>query len=208
MNNPELTTGDTIRIVKVVSKTYEWMEGAEFVLISPTTNQCVQVPGQGWIYCAEWEKVEPIHRYAMPDSTADMATELAQLRIDLATAIRDRDLMHKQRTMMQSDFDKINSALSQEAEDRDWCEDYARFVSNLNTRLSMFQFEMPTIEYEVTVQRTRTVYEQVTVIIEGNRGSSESDLHELACDEACNAYDWHEVDDDVSDFEIMGMEEV
>jgi len=208
MHNPALVAGDTIRIVKVISKTYEWMEGAEFVLISPTTNQCVQVPGQGWIYCAEWEKVEPIHRYTMPDSTADMATELAQLRIDLATAIRDRDLMHKQRTMMQSDFDKINTALSDEAENRDWCEEYESFVSNLNTRLSAFQFDMPTIEYEVTVQRTRTVYEQVTVIIEGKRGSSEDDLHESAYEEAGNSYDWHEVDDDVSDFEVMDMTEV
>jgi hypothetical protein len=208
MHNPELTTGDTIRIVKVISKTYEWMEGAEFVLISPTTNQCVQVPGQGWIYCEEWEKVEPINRYTMPPSPLDMATELTRLRVDLATAQRDRDLMHDQRNKMQNDFDKINTALSNEAEDRDWCDDYARFVSNLNTNLSLFQFDMPTIEYEVTVQRTRTVYEQVTVIIEGKRGSSEDDLHESAYEEAGNSYDWHEVDDDVSDHEIVEMIEV
>jgi len=209
MNNPALIAGDTIRIVKVISKTYEWMDGAEFVLMSPPTNQCVQVPGQGWIYCEEWEKVEPINRYTMPDSTADMATELAQLRIDLATAQRDRDLMHEQRNKMQNDFDKIAKALAHESEERQWCDEYTEFVSDLNTRLTVFQFELPTVEYEVQLQRVRTVYEQVSVTVTLARGAETREIHSAAIEEAWNAYDWDAYDDEVSDdYDIVDVTEL
>lgn len=211
MLTPPAVEGQTVRLIKVHLDDYAWLEGAEFILQSNTANGIVYVPGQGFISCIEWEIVVPEphpDRYTMPDSTADMAAELAQLRIDLATATRDRDYLQVQNRTMWDDFAKINDALGEEASDRDWCEDYEVFVKAVNARMQTFSLDLPTIEYQVTVRRTRTVYDEVTVIVEGKRGISEYDLQDAAFEEAGMSYDWHEVDDDVSDdYEITDMQE-
>lgn len=58
-----------------------------------------------------------------------------------------------------NDIERIGTALLAEAEQRGWCDDYDRFVEELNERLSK-QLEVRTrdydveVEYNVTVRRT------------------------------------------------------
>lgn len=212
MLTPPAVDGQTLRLIKVHLDDYAWLEGAEFVLESNTANGIVYVPGQGFISCIEWEIVPPEphpDRYTMPDSTADMAKELAELRIDLETAMRDNRNLLTQRNALWEDFQKINDALLQEAIDRGWCEDYEAFINNLNDRMTNFRLAAPVVQYQVTVRRSRTVYDEIAVIVEGTRGMDESDLEDSAFEMASMSYDWDEVDDDVNDdYEITDMHEV
>lgn len=211
-NNPAVAIGDKVRIIKAEFAVNAWLEGAEFYAEqpSPQHGEYLYVPGQGYRSC-EWEIInpeEPTNRYTMPPSQEVMATELAQLRIDLETALRDNRLLLDQRNALWSDFQKINDALLAEATDRGWCEDYEVFVKDLNESMTNFCLAMPEIEYEVTVQRTRFVYEQTTVTVSGHRGLSERDLRDAAFEEAWNSYDWDQTDDDVSDdYEVVDMRE-
>lgn len=212
MENPAVNAGTKVRIIQSHYDNQMWLQGAEFVVEYDhrENSPYLLVPGIGSCYC-EWEIInpeEPANRYTMPPSQEVMATELAQLRIDLETALRDNRLLIEHRDALWNDFQKINDALLAEATDRGWCEDYEVFVKDLNESMTNFCLAMPEIEYEVTVQRTRFVYEQTTVTVSGHRGLSERDLRDAAFEEAWNVYDWDAYDDEVSDdYEIADMRE-
>ena len=211
MKNPAVKAGQTIRILSAVYPNYSWIEGSE---IEPGAvgegAVCVYIPGVGYVDC-QWEIVTPeeaANRYTMPDSSADMAAQIERLTKALEHEKAQQALTTKTISTLWDDFAKINEALGEEASDRDWCEDYEVFVNNVNAKMQMFSLDLPEIEYEVVVQRIRTVYEQTTVTVSGRRGISEYDLRDAAFEEAYNCYDWHEADYDVSDdYEIMDMNE-
>lgn len=151
---------------------------------------------------------ETINRYTSPVSYEVLREEKERLEKQVAHWRSAHETVERINRSLWSDFSKINDALAEEASDRNWCEDYEKFVNALNERMESFSLDLPEVEYNVTVQRIRTVYEQTTVIVSGRRGISERDLRDAAFEEAYGSYDWHENDDDVSDdYEIIEMEE-
>jgi hypothetical protein len=210
--NPAVAVGDKVRILISEYPNYGWIEGAEIEADRSYLegSSYFLVPGQGHISCT-WEIVTPeVHpnRYTMPDSTADMAADIERLKRELEHEKAQHELTLKSNRAMWDDFSKIDDALSAEASDRGWCEDYEKFVLSLNDSMNTFALALPTVDYEVTVQRTRFVYEQVTVTVSGPRASSEYDLQEAAYEEAYNSYDWSETDEDISDdYEVVDMRE-
>ena len=209
--NPAVAVGDKVRIVKSLHGDYAWLEGAEIRVEQAyrESDGWFYVPGLGYREC-EWEIVpveEPANRYTMPDSMADMAAEIERLTKALAYEKEQHAATKTDRADIIADFSLVSDLLLEEAQDRDWCDEYDTFVDNVNKRTKKMSLQNCQIEYEVTVQRVRTVYEQVTVTVEGRRGMSEYDLQDAAFEEAGMSYDWYEVDDDVSDHEIMDMRE-
>ena len=210
--NPAVAVGDKVRIIKALHGDYAWLEGAEICADRAYEE------GHGWLYVSgigyrecEWEIVpveEPANRYTMPDSTADMAAEIERLTKALAHEKEQHAATKTDRADIIADFHIVSELLLDEAQDRDWCEEYDTFVDSVNRRTKKMSLQNCQVEYEVTVQRTRTVYDQVTVTVEGRRGMSEYDLQEAAFEEASMSYEWREVDDDVSDdYEIADMRE-
>lgn len=209
MQNPAVAAGQTVRIVEAYQGAYQWLNGAEFVTERNSELTSIHVPGQGWITCNEWEIVvpeEPINRYTMPVSYEVLHEENERLKRELEHEKAQHLLTTQTNRTLWDDFAKINDALGQEASDRDWCEDYEVFVKGVNAKMQMFSLDLPEIEYEVTVQRTKFVYEQTTVTVSGRRGLSERDLEQAAFEEAWNSYDWDETDSDISDdYEVVDM---
>ena len=210
--NPAVKTGQTIRIIETYAPLHSWLEGAEFVLDRDTTLTSAYVPGEGWVTLRQWEIVPPeVHpdRYTMPDSTADMAAEIERLTKALTLEKLRHEETKQDRQNIIADFSIVSDALLEEAQNRGWCEEYDEFVDRVNRDTKRMDLQNCEVEYEVTVQRIRTVYEQVSVIVSGRRGISERDLRDSAFESAEMSYDWNEVDDDVSDeYEITDMNEV
>ena len=211
MKNPAVKAGQTVRIVETFHEGYAYLNGAEITIERDTENSLIHVPGKGYVTCNEWELVvpeEPINRYTMPDSTADMAAEIERLKRELEHEKAQHKLSLDLIVAMRRDFACVSDNLLNEATDRDWCEDYDNFVDATNAELKVFALAKPDVEYDVVVQRIRTVYEQATVTVRGRRNSTERDLRDAAFEEAWNAYDWDQVDDDVSDeYEIVDVNE-
>lgn len=57
---------------------------------------------------------------------------------------------------VKADFRIVSNALLKEAEERDWCSDYNKFVAEVNETLNIMQLETLEKEYEVEVELTRT----------------------------------------------------
>ena len=210
--NPAVAVGDKVRIVKSLHGDYAWLEGAEIRVEQAyrESDGWFYVPGLGYREC-EWEIVpveEPANRYTMPDSTADMAAEIERLTKLLTYEKEQHAATKTDRNDIIADFSLVSDLLLEEAQDRDWCDEYDTFVDSVNKRTKKMALQNCQVEYEVTVQRVRTVYDQVTVTVSGRRGMGEYDLQEAAFEEASMSYDWNEVDDDVSDdYEITDMRE-
>jgi len=211
-SNPAVAKGDMVRIVKVDHENVAWMEGAE---IEADRNyeehfSFFYIPGYGSISCKfEIVKVEdPANRYTAPMSYEVLREEKERIEKQVAHWRERCESLEKITNTLWADFQKINDALGEEASDRGWCAEYESFVKGLNSSMTHFTFDLPTIEFEVTVQRVRTVYEQVTVIVEASRGATERDLADSAFEEAGNSYDWDMSGDDVSDdYEVVDMRE-
>ena len=210
--NPAVAVGDKVRIVKSLHGDYAWLEGAEICAdrAYEEGNGWLYVPGIGYREC-DWEIVpveEPANRYTMPDSTADMAAEIERLTKALAYEKEQHAATKIDRAEIITDFQLVSDLLLEEAQERGWCEEYDTFVDNANKRIKHMSLQNCQIEFEVKVQRVRTVYEQTTVLVTGRRGDSEYDLAEAAQEAAWNCYDWDEYDDDVSDeYEILEISE-
>ena len=209
MKNPAVKAGQTIRILSAVYPNYSWIEGSE---IEPGAvgegAVCVYIPGVGYVDC-QWEIVtpdEPANRYTMPDSVADMAAEIERLKRELEHEKAQHKLSLEMIAAMRHDFSRLDDGLLREANDRDWCDQYDTFVDDTNADLKVFVLSKPEVEYDVTIQRIRTVYEQTVVTVSGRRGISERDLEDSAFEAAQWSYDWDQTDDDVSDdYEIVDM---
>lgn len=204
--------GQTIRIIQTYNANLNYLEGAEIELTCPALEDLIFVDDRhGWVSCPEWELVLPEpnpDRYTMPDSMADMVAEIERLTKALAYEKEQHAATKADRDDIISDFAIVSDLLLEEAQDRDWCEEYDTFVDQVNKRTKKMSLQNCQVEYEVIVQRVRTVYDQVTVTVEGRRGMDEYDLQDSAFELAQLSWDWHEVDDDVSDdYEIMDMRE-
>jgi capsid protein len=129
---------------------------------------------------------------------------IATLKSDLAVARVDLDnnkIIRQQRLDSHiQDIKLISDALMEQAEDRDWCDQYDNFIEELNTRLSI-ELEERTKEYEVEIEVTQTRTQRVTVTI---KARDEDQARELIDDspedyyaEQITEYDW-ETDEEES----------
>lgn len=210
--NPAVAIGDKVRILATEYPNSGWLEGAEIEADRAYMegSSYFIVPGQGHISCT-WEIVipeEPANRYTPPVSYEVLREQVERLTKDLTLErLRHQETEQDRQTII-ADFSIVSDALLEEAQERNWCEEYDQFVNRVNRDTKRMELQNCEVEFEVKVQRVRTVYEQTTVLVSGRRGSSEYDLAEAANEAAWNAYDWDEYDDDVSDeYEILEISE-
>lgn len=109
-------------------------------------------------------------------------------------------------TTLQTGLAKVNDLMNEYAENEDMCGDYERFLGKFNQAIAdagyrgNFEFIGRVQEKMFTVERHRTVVEQITVTLEVTRGqedSAEETAVEIAGD--CSVEDWTVTDEEYSD---------
>lgn len=93
---------------------------------------------------------------AAPD-TAEVERLSAEVTNLTARLAASSELCRKQ----SNDVDRIGELLIEEAESRDWCSDYDRWVNDTNSRLSVFELPTRAKDYDVALTYTVTIYATV-----------------------------------------------
>lgn len=94
--------------------------------------------------------------------------------------------------MLKKDFNSVSIALRNEAEDRDWCEEYNEFVENINTGLVYMKLLTVKKDYEVKVKIEETRQQYVCIKVEA--------LCEDEALEIIDAWDYSEIFDYVNEY--------
>jgi hypothetical protein len=76
------------------------------------------------------------------------------------------DLQYTNRKL-RTDIETIDKALRDEAESRDWCIDYNKFVEKVNEELMVSELKRLLNDYEVEIILTRTESATVTIKVQG-----------------------------------------
>lgn len=139
-------------------------------------------------------------------SEEEYNTKVAELEASITNLNSILEMRTKTIEQYKSEGLTISSVLRNEAEDRDWCNEYNDFVDSLNDRLNLIQFDRLTSEYEVTVTVTRTQTQTITTTIEAR---NEDEAQECFDDDPSHhaSYELHEnkwEDSDI-EYEVEGV---
>lgn len=85
-----------------------------------------------------------------------VANDLAEARRQREATAQDRDRYHTQVMSARDAIQIIGDRLNEEAEERDWCEEFDRIVADVNESLHPLGYELPVREREYTVEITIT----------------------------------------------------
>lgn len=110
--------------------------------------------------------------------------------------------------LLEKDFTTVSQALRKEAEDREWCSDYNKFVEDVNEHLIVKELELLEREYvvEITFTRTQKVETSITITAT-SRQEAEDIVNDMNYDSNLNEanvkdYDW---DTEEEDFEVTDV---
>ena len=128
---------------------------------------------------------------------------IASLKSNLTVMTVDRDnnktMRFEGRQKHERDIERISDALIKEAGDRNWCDAYDEFITDLNKELNI-ELKTREKEYEVEIEVTQKRTQRVTVTI---TALSEEDAREIVEDDPSNYYedkvndyDWDVEDED------------
>jgi hypothetical protein len=90
---------------------------------------------------------------------------IAYLNEELYTANEEAETYKKRAVRIIADLEKIVEALRDEAQDREWCDEYNQFCTNLNVELSEPHLLLLEQEFEVEVEVVANVTTRVTVSV-------------------------------------------
>jgi hypothetical protein len=79
----------------------------------------------------------------------EMTAYLTEQMFEMGATV---DRLHKTITALESDADKISTALAEEAENRDWCGEYNDFCERVNSTLERIALQPLEQEYEIEVE--------------------------------------------------------
>lgn len=142
-------------------------------------------------------------------SREELILEVASLRLEKGN-LEDALLRAKQAHV--KDITTISEALIQEAEERDWCETYDEFVSDLNLKLNV-QLTERTNDYEVDVVVTQTIRRTQTVRIQITSNNIEgiyttiSDYDDSISSELSD-YEWYTEEVEDESYEVESWDKV
>ncbi len=147
-----------------------------------------------------------------PTTIVDTATtieaqkaEILDLQQKLNEYTRSLDFWKQRFGKAETDWNILSERLNEEANDRDWCEEYDTIVTELNGCFTVFELPTRVKSYDVSVTVTATYYTTVTV-----EATSEDDAREqvdnMDTDDISNdsGMSWHCPDD--SEVEVTEVE--
>ena len=146
---------------------------------------------------------------AEPEPDVDaLKLAIAALTTEKERLERDVQTLRTRADTYATDFSIVGEALMQEAENRNWCDEYDRFAENVNGHTSLLDLPVREQEYEVVVTGTAIVSwsHNITVTARSadnaiemveNDHSMYFDLDEVATDALNYGYGWdsNEIDD-------------
>ena len=211
-HNPP-TKGTRVRIYDIdVHSDYEGHEATVTDMSIDTTTcyaevKSIQKPDDTLqVRFASYEIVDPAPE---PDVDA-LKLAVSALTAEKERLERDVQTFRTRADTYATDFSIVGEALMEEAENRGWCDEYDRFVENVNVLTSLLDLPEREREYEVVVTGTATVSwsHPVTVTARSadeaiemveNNPSAYFDMDEAATDALNYGYGWDSNDiDDVN----------
>jgi hypothetical protein len=113
-------------------------------------------------------------------------------------------------------FAEMNQTVNQYADQNDLCSEYERAIDTINETINRvipwcsYEFTGRTTEYEVTVSRSRTIIEQITLTVERTHQEDSYDFDSKVIEEAQASWDseWEATDESYStgDYEVIDSE--
>jgi phosphosulfolactate synthase (CoM biosynthesis protein A) len=102
---------------------------------------------------------------------------------------------------------RITNAIYEEAQERDWCEQYDSWAEDVNTTLKFFEIPLMRREYSVTYTITRTQEAQVTVTVTAtNEDAAEDCANDIYSEtdlaDKVDEYEWETQDITIDSTEV------
>jgi len=110
-----------------------------------------------------------------PDRVVELELQIERLTGEAAVSRTRIEALNREvqtaRRNHHADIDVIGEALTEEAKNRSWCEEYRNFIAKVNSRLSV---ELPLLEqdFEVEVTETVTVVLRRTITVSATDGDA------------------------------------
>jgi hypothetical protein len=160
--------------IEFITETHSTSTSDPYVVLQGTKGTLIRWTSiQPPIFQAYFVDSGRYHEFLIPDDkTATdfirLDSEAARAAYDLERRLETRDAevrffqqeRDRAREAHADDIEKIGDALNTEAADRGWCNEYQRFVENLNRSLSV-ELALPTREIQVRTTYTVTISETV-----------------------------------------------
>jgi hypothetical protein len=100
-----------------------------------------------------------------PNRSLNDQEMIMYLTNELYEASKEADVYRERAVRIIADLEKIVEALRDEAQDREWCDEYNQFCTNLNVELSEPHLLLLEQEFEVEVEVVANVTTRVTVSV-------------------------------------------
>lgn len=141
----------------------------------------------------EWEPIETLADVMQPDAAA-LQAEVDRLKGEVERLTTSRDSWMQRANDFEHDCGVWNEEIMGEAEDRDWCSDFERFLDNrIRGKLRRWEIQDREQEYEVEVEVTGSHTTTTTVTVTAR---SQEDADEIVSN---NLSDYVDGDDVLTD---------
>ena len=176
--------GDNVRITGILTDDGivdgEWFGtvtivngGAWIIHTTDSRNVC---SGPGYVFPVDVIEEQPA---APAIDLAEAVRKVSGLERELERANQRVTALSERAGKWERDFDRVTAAVLQEAIDRDWCEEYERVMSGIQSDLEIGTIPEREQEYEVEVDITASISYTTTVTVTAR---SQEDAEEILKD--------------------------